>query len=761
MSFNAKDMTQGGQIAFMRLRMFTQISNLVFYCVFLLFGVVIVLTLLMRLSWQNFENGLIYWWCYLVEGFPTVSPAQSVYHLSYYGKTLTYTGQQILVDEYTTYCGELVRRELIFAALLGVVVCVVTAGVAIWILGRQGKEQSEDETTGGRTLTDDPAKVAKMLKRDGVASDIKIEKLPLIKNSEIQNFCLHGTVSTGKSEFIRRLMNHARRRGDMVIVYDRSCEFVKGYYDPSKDKILNPQDSRCVNWDLWRECLTQPDFDNVANTLIPIGSGDDPFWQGSGRTIFAEAAYLMRKDDDRSYAKLVDTLLSIKIDKLRTYLQSSPAANLVEEKIEKTAISIRAVLTNYVKAIRYLHGIERQGEPFTIRDWMRGVREEGDNGWLFISSNADTHASLKPVISMWLSIAIRGLLAMGENRNRRVWIFADELPTLHKIPDLVEILPEARKFGGCYVIGIQSYAQLEDIYGVKAAATLFDVLNTRGFFRSPSKTIAEFAAGEIGEEEKLKASEQYSYGADPVRDGVSLGKDKERSTLVSYSDIQTLPDLSCYITLPGPYPAVKMKLKYQPRRTVAPAFLQRNLDSQMDSRLNAVIEAREAEGRIISKLFDTDEASSEQHGDIAAGASLDVPPQQAHSLTVDPAPESQAIEPVHAVSSSLDKKRVLSPQAEKSTSNSSSSSSAAAVTVTTSSTAATSAGREQEIAPQKQEPTLPPGLNEDGEIVDQERYEEWAAQQEKHSQQAMQRREEININHSRQEQKDTEIGEMF
>ncbi|EIT7550872.1 relaxase domain-containing protein [Escherichia coli] len=31
---------------------------------------------------------------------------------------------------------------------------------------------------------------------------------------------------------------------------------------------------------------------------------------------------------------------------------------------------------------------------------------------------------------MWLSIAIRGLLAMGENRNRRVWFFCDELEAL-------------------------------------------------------------------------------------------------------------------------------------------------------------------------------------------------------------------------------------------------------------------------------------------------------------------------------------------
>jgi hypothetical protein len=29
----------------------------------------------------------------------------------------------------------------------------------------------------------------------------------------------------------------------MAIIYDRSCEFVKSYYDPSLDKILNPLDS--------------------------------------------------------------------------------------------------------------------------------------------------------------------------------------------------------------------------------------------------------------------------------------------------------------------------------------------------------------------------------------------------------------------------------------------------------------------------------------------------------------------------------------
>ncbi|RIF64942.1 type IV conjugative transfer system coupling protein TraD, partial [Shigella boydii] len=408
MSFNAKDMTQGGQIASMRIRMFSQIANIMLYCLFIFFWILVGLVLWVKISWQTFVNGCIYWWCTMLEGMRDLIKSQPVYEIQYYGKTFRMNAAQVLHDKYMIWCGEQLWSAFVLATVVALVICLITFFVVSWILGRQGKQQSENEVTGGRQLTDNPKDVARMLKKDGKDSDIRIGDLPIIRDSEIQNFCLHGTVGAGKSEVIRRLANYARQRGDMVVIYDRSGEFVKSYYDPSIDKILNPLDARCAAWDLWKECLTQPDFDNTANTLIPMGTKEDPFWQGSGRTIFAEAAYLMRNDPNRSYSKLVDTLLSIKIEKLRTFLRNSPAANLVEEKIEKTAISIRAVLTNYVKAIRYLQGIEHNGESFTIRDWMRGVREDQKNGWLFISSNADTHASLKPVISMWLSIAIRG-----------------------------------------------------------------------------------------------------------------------------------------------------------------------------------------------------------------------------------------------------------------------------------------------------------------------------------------------------------------
>ncbi|MGF2656356.1 type IV conjugative transfer system coupling protein TraD [Serratia marcescens] len=732
MSFNAKDMTQGGQIAFMRLRMFTQIGNLIFYCLFIAFFLVAICTLLWRVSIQNLTNGLIYWWVWMVEGWPSISPSETLYHLDYYGKTLTYTAKQVLLDSYVSYCGQLIWREGIFACIVAAAACVTGFVVTVWILGRQGKQQSEDEITGGRTLTDNPAVVANMLKRDGMASDIIIDGLPLLKNSEVKNFCAMGSVGTGKSRLYRKLMDYARKRGDMVIVYDKSCDFVKDYYDPQHDKILNPQDARCVGWDLWSECLTLPDFENVADILIPMGSNEDPFWQGSARTIFVEAAYRMRNDEDRSYAKLLNTLLSIDLPRLRAYLEGTPAANLVDGKIEKTAISIRSVLTNYAKALRYMQGVEKLGAPFTIRDWMRGVKDNGKNGWLFLTSDSASHKALKPLISMWLSIASHSLLSMGENPDRRVWIFADELPTLHKLPDLVSIVPEARKFGGCFVLGFQTYSQLEDIYGVKAAATLFGVLRTRFLFSVPDRVGAEFAAGEVGEKEYRKASEQFSYGADPVRDGVSVGKDLERMQLVSYSDIQTLPDLCCYVTLPGPYPAVRLQMVYKKVRQVAHPYEPRKMDAAADGRLVSAIEMREAETGNIDVLFAAAPILS---------ASSENKPADAPVSVVSTGPTENPAGDVPVVS--------------------------AAATAT--------GGQEAEL---KQKPApgdddaergeLPPGISGDGEVVDIAQYETWQAQQQAMGQQAMQRREETNITIDRHRRElaevhhgDSEPGDEF
>ncbi|TYX46053.1 type IV secretion system DNA-binding domain-containing protein, partial [Klebsiella pneumoniae] len=255
----------------------------------------------------------------------------------------------------------------------------------------------------------------------------------------------------------------------------------------------------------------------------------------------------------------------------------------------------------------------------------------------------------------------------------------------------------------------------------------------------------------------LKASEQYSYGADPVRDGVSTGKEKERETLVSYSDIQTLPDLSCYVTLPGPYPAVKLALKYKPRPKIAEGFIPRTLDARVDARLSALLEAREAEGSLARALFtpdapepgpaDTDSHAGEQPEPVSppAPAVMTVTPAPVKSppTTKRPAAEPPVL-PVTPIP-------LLKPKAA-----------AAAATASSAGTpAAAAGGTEQELAQQSAEQgqdMLPAGMNEDGVIEDMQAYDAWLADDQ--TQRDMQRREEVNINHNHRhdEQDDVEIG---
>ena len=165
MSFNAKDMTQGGQIASMRIRMFSQIANIIFYCLFILFWLLVGLVLWMKISWQTFINGCIYWWCTTLEGMRDLIKSQPVYEIQYYGKTFRMNAAQVLHDKYMIWCSEQLWSAFVLAAVVAPRYLSDYLFCHYRILGHQGKQQSENEVTGGRQLTDNPKEVARMLKK--------------------------------------------------------------------------------------------------------------------------------------------------------------------------------------------------------------------------------------------------------------------------------------------------------------------------------------------------------------------------------------------------------------------------------------------------------------------------------------------------------------------------------------------------------------------------------------------------------------------
>lgn len=581
MGFNNKDLTQGGQVFFYMVRMFIQVNKTIFHWLLLAFVAISVGFFIVWNSGQFYalKMGYYYYFSKLLTHFSD----KAIVSVDLGKMQFKASASSILKHAEFIRASDFLNQQILLAVSVAFVLCLTGVSLFYRYLVQKGKKQSQDDYLSGRVLEKNPQKLAKIMKKKKIASDIVLGGLPIVKDSEIQNFLAHGTVGTGKSTLINQLIQQLKtahyRHGDKIIIYDKGCSFLPKFYDPEKDYILNPLDNRCANWSLWQECHSKSDFENLAAALIPDQAHGDPFWNASARTIFANLAFEMQNNQP-NYKDFLRNLLTVDISMISALLKNTEAENLTDSKIEKTTTSIRGVLTSYVKSLTYLQGLNEDNDrkKLIIRDWMT---DPEDNGILYITSNGAHHASIRPLISTWLSVAMTALFSLGEKRERRVWFIVDEIASLNKLPFLQTLLAEGRKFGGCFFIGLQNMAQLEESYGVKGGQAIFDLLNTRYFFRSPSYDMAKRVAEQIGKARYNVFSEQYSYGAQEVRDGVSFTKREADKPVVTPDEIMQLADLTCLVTYPTELPVTRLTLKYQHYPERAKGFIARTFDSSL------------------------------------------------------------------------------------------------------------------------------------------------------------------------------------
>ena len=589
MSFNNKHLTQGGQVIFYMISMFLQINKIIFRYLFIFFWMFTIL-IFMLLNATRFEAIKMGYYYYLAKlslfnknGYITINLGD---------KSFSAKVNDIIHNPEFIKAGQFLLDQVYISLFSSLGICFIIAIAIFYFLGNKGKEQSEDEYVSGRIFEKDYKKVTKLLNKKNIASDIKISGLPLLKDSEIQNILLHGTVGSGKSTVINQfieqiLIRSLTSKGDKVIIYDSGNSFTPKFFDEKKDYILNPLDERCSKWSLWEECTTKPDFDMFASALVPQPKGGDPFWTNAPRTIISSIGYEMIRHNP-TYKKYLQYLLNVDLPTMRALLKGTESENLVDGKAEKTISSIRNVITTYARSLVYMQGLEptlENDKGFVIKNW---ISDSNDKGVLYITSNGAQKESIKSLITAWLSIAINALFQLGEDRNRRVWFILDEIYSLYELPILNSMLAEGRKFGSCFLIGLQNFAQLEDIYGVKGASSLLDLINTRYFFRSPSFEIAKKASEQIGKTRYKIFSEQYAYGKNDVRDGVSFNKKEEEREIVSPYDLMQLPDLTCYVTYPSQVPVTILKNKHKNYPKKAEGFIPRLLQNSIINDMNTL-----------------------------------------------------------------------------------------------------------------------------------------------------------------------------
>jgi hypothetical protein len=379
---------------------------------------------------------------------------------------------------------------------------------------------------------------------------ITVADVPITSADETKHFKIIGSTGTGKSTAIQEILAAAVGRGDRAIIADPDGGYLRRFYEPDRDVILNPFDPDARKWDLFGEITTAYDVDQLTRSLIPDAGGRDPVWSGYARTVLSAVIQQAINVNRRSDAELVRLLNQAHLDELRTLLPGTSAEPFLHEGNEKMFGSARSVAASAIDTLKYT--VAHKAEPLSVRQWVRdgAARQNGGSGGiLFFPYKAGEIAALASMISAWMRLGIFQALDQEEG-DQRLWFVVDELDALGAIDGLKDALARLRKFGGRCVLGFQSIAQVSGTYGKSVAETIVENCGNTLILRCSASEhggTSEFASKLIGQREVLHTTYSKTRRVSEWLASVTSSQQLRIEPAVMASEIERLADLTGYL----------------------------------------------------------------------------------------------------------------------------------------------------------------------------------------------------------------------
>lgn len=460
---------------------------------------------------------------------------------------------------------------LLLSAGFGLFAYGCAIGIYNWIRAKIFGESVADDAAHRRgAKIADVAAVARSLRDQ--PSRFSFGGVPVPIALETRSFLLAGSPGTGKSQALTAALDELRNDGARAIVADASGQFLQRYHG-EQDIILNPFDSRARDWSPLSEIETISDCAAMARSMVPDSEGESKVWSAYAQQFLEGVLEYLFTAGAGSNGELFRLVTVATTEELREILRGSPAVALVGEGNERMFASVRGSAVDALSAVRHLSP-EAGADAFSIR---KHIRDEAA-GWIFLSYQQQQRPALARLISCQLDVAARAVLELPPNLDRRIIFALDELPLLGKVQSLIELLSNGRKHGGVVFAGLQTIAQLRELYGRETSQTLLANIGSWLTLRVSDAETSEYMSKNLGDEEKLRVTrsggesqKSMELGGQTKSDNWSEQVVKDR--IVMPSELQNLPDLCGYFNLAGPTPTVKIELDIIPPKTVAPAFL--------------------------------------------------------------------------------------------------------------------------------------------------------------------------------------------
>ncbi|PXW50412.1 type IV conjugative transfer system coupling protein TraD [Grimontella sp. AG753] len=554
-------LNSGGQVLMHFLRMLTQTVKHYLKIVFAFFCIITSLITYQITDKTDWYMGLKYGYSYTLFKVIGLKKGKTTLTLPN-GQTVTVLDSQIVSSQTMQNHANTLISNLIKSLLISTVLALIGACYLYRLIVKKGKEVAKDEFRRGAQVQPVEVLIERAkdrIKEDGRPSRISISGVPLVRYQENSGIVMLGSPGTGKSTLLRDVMRQLRSQCRKAVLYDISGEFVKYFYRPETDVILNVFDTRSHSWDFWAEGKNPVMYDRMAKAAIPSpSSGGDPFWTEAPRLLFsALLERLGERFDVPSVEHLMNIILRMSNEKIADVVATTDARTVMNLDLDKLAGSVRAIITAFTRNFKYLS--LPTGPRFSFKEW---ARDEDSEAWVFITVRDDMKDTLKPLITMMIESALSSILTLPPSLDRLIGVELDELGTLHEIPTLPDFMSTCRKYGGFPLLGFQSNAQTESVFGEKKAQILMDSIGALAAFRINGVKGASWSAEQLGDQETEKTSENTSYGANDVRDATSYNRADKEQNVIMKSQIQELLDNTCYLRLGRGLPISKIKFPF-------------------------------------------------------------------------------------------------------------------------------------------------------------------------------------------------------
>jgi hypothetical protein len=390
-------------------------------------------------------------------------------------------------------------------------------------------------------------------------------------NIKLSTFETHVLISAktgaGKSQLLLPFLNYLTNLSDIdpktvLVVTDAGGVYTSKFYNPEKDVIFNPYDSRSHDWSPLAEVREKADCAVIADIIAPPpqnAQGQAAEWRKYAVDLVTDTidalTFKIKMGEGSDTESKFKSLLKVMENKpedfewAKNLLAGTASSSLYPSVDYKFRQDILSTASGTMRGIRLLNP---NGE-WSIRKWLSdAVTQKTDKRILWIPYRSKDRESLGPMIGGILSLIIKESLSLEEDRDRHIFIISDELSSLGTVPALETGLTEGRKYGLCIVAAIQTLSQLEERYGNLGSRTILGNFNSKVVLGQADGETAEYFSGVLGEQDFVVTTDSVStsrsgapWEFDKKSSSVSRSEQRERGIrLLPKGTLIALPDMN-------------------------------------------------------------------------------------------------------------------------------------------------------------------------------------------------------------------------